>query len=138
MPPWSVIDVAGVPTVAGDVGDPDWHPLQHYFGLTAFGVNVFVARDDGQTLVERHDETASGQEELYLVLDGEALFELDGEPVAAPRGTAVAVTDPAVRRRALAQSSGTALLVVGVRPGCFEGTWRPDHFADVPTAERQR
>ena len=110
-----------------------WHPLQHFLGLTAFGANVFVAQE-GQTLVAEHDETASGQEELYLVLRGEVRFSLDGETVEAGEGTAVAVTDPEVRRAALAQSSPAAVLALGVRPGCFETTWREEHFTDVPRA----
>src|SRR3712207_3796906 len=83
-----------VPAAAGD--DPSWHPLQHFFGLRAFGANVFVATKDGQTLVERHDERGSGQEELYLLMDGEAEFEVDGERFLATRGTVVAVPEPAV------------------------------------------
>jgi hypothetical protein len=134
MPRWTATRIEDVPTARGEADDPTWHPIQHYFGLTAFGANVFVARDDGQTLVEEHDEATSRQEELYLVLEGDALFELDGERVAAPRGTALAVTDPAVRRSAVARSCGTALLVVGVRPGAFETTWRETHFAEVPRA----
>lgn len=41
-----------------------------------------------------HDEAtegATGHEELYLVLDGEATFTLDGATVAAPKGTIVHV-----------------------------------------------
>ena len=126
--------IGDVPTVRGEADDPAWHPLQHHFGLTAFGANVFVAREDGQTLVEEHDETTSRQEELYVVLEGDATFELDGKRVAAPQGTAVAVIEPAVRRKAVARSAGTALLVVGVCPGAFETTWRQTHFADIPRA----
>jgi hypothetical protein len=131
---WSVRNIDDVPTVPGGAGEPIWHPLQHYFGLSAFGANVFVAREDGQMLVDEHDETGSGQEELYLVLEGRAMFELDGEAVGAEQGTAVAITDPDVRRSAVAESAETSLLVVGVRPGSFETTWRESHFADVPRA----
>jgi hypothetical protein len=42
-------------------------------------VNLFVASRADQTLVEEHDERTSGQQELYLILEGEAVFELDGE-----------------------------------------------------------
>jgi len=133
MPRWSVLRVTEAPSIAGDSDDPIWHPLQH-FGLTAFGANVFAARADGQTLVDEHDETASGQEELYVVLEGSATFALDGEPIAAVRGTAVAVTEPSVTRSATAGSAGTAVLVIGVRPGCFESTWRESHFVHVPRA----
>jgi hypothetical protein len=128
----TVVDVPAVPRAIAD--DPVWHPLQHFFALTAFGANVFVAERGDETLVEAHDERGSEQEELYLLLDGEAEFQLDGETFVATRGTAVAVADPAVVRRAVARTSGTALLVIGARPGCFETTWRSSHFTGVPRA----
>jgi hypothetical protein len=135
MTRWAVRTLSEIPTVTdGDPGDPDWHPLQHFFGLTAFGANVFVAIEGNETLIAEHDEQASGQEELYLVLEGEADFELDGERVHAARGTAVAVIDPSVQRSAVALGPGTTLLAIGSRPGAFETTWRESHFSDLPRA----
>jgi hypothetical protein len=136
MAGWAVCELSEIPKVTdGDPGDPDWHPLQHFFGLTAFGANVFVATRGDETLVAEHDEQASGQEELYLMLDGEAEFELDGKRVLATRGTVVAVMDPSVKRRAVARTPRATLLAVGSRPGAFATTWRETHFADVPRAE---
>jgi mannose-6-phosphate isomerase-like protein (cupin superfamily) len=132
MARWAVRELQDIPTVPTEPDGPGWHPLQHYFGLSAFGANVFVARRDDQTLVEVHDEGSSGQEELYLVLEGEVAFELDGERIVATRGTAVAVPEPGVRRRAVARTAGTALLALGAQPGSFETTWRASHFRDVP------
>jgi mannose-6-phosphate isomerase-like protein (cupin superfamily) len=83
-------------------------------------------------LVEEHDERASGQEELYLLLEGEAVFALDDEQVDLDRGTALAVTDPSVRRSAKAVTAGTALLIVGASSEPFKSTWHPDRFADIP------
>jgi hypothetical protein len=134
MAGWAVKRIAEVPRVTdGGPGDPDWHPLQHHFGLTAFGANVFVAREPGQELIGEHDERESGQEELYLVLSGEAEFTLDSEPVAASEGTVVAVRDPRVTRRATALAAGTTLLALGApQRARFESTWRAAHFAGVP------
>lgn len=133
---WAVRQVAEIPTVAdGDADDPDWYPLQHFFGLTTFGANVFAATAGRQTLVAEHDEQSSGQQELYVVLEGEADFELAGEQVHATRGTVIAVTDPTVKRRAVARAPGTMLLAVGVGEGAFSSTWRTSHFEDVPRAE---
>src|SRR6476646_10677277 len=44
-------------------------PVREHFGIRAFGINAFTPGEDG-TLVGEHDESGSGQEELYLVLDG--------------------------------------------------------------------
>ena len=108
-----------------------WVPLQHVFGLTAFGANAFVGAA-GQTLVSEHDESGSGQEELYLVVSGNALFRIDGERVDAPAVSAVAVRDPAARRSVVASEEGTTLLAFGGMPqGDFRSTWRAEHFAGI-------
>ena len=127
-------ELPSVPTVT-DPGDPDWKPVAHYFGLTAFGINLYTARTTGVVLAGEHDESGSGHEEVYIVTAGRVRFTLDGEQVEGAAGTVVAVRDPAVRRSALALEAGAAILAVGSRPGCFESTWRPEHTASVPRHE---
>lgn len=133
MARWTVCEIAALPTVSdGGPEDATWYPLQHVLALDTFGVNLFVATKPDQALVHQHDERGSGQQELYLVLDGEANFELDGEEIHLSRGSAVAVTDPSVRRSATAATEGTSLLVIGAGQGPFRSTWDPGHFADIP------
>jgi uncharacterized cupin superfamily protein len=130
---WAVSPIADLPAVAdGEPDDPVWYPLQHALGIDTFGANIFVAQTADQLLVEEHDERESGQQELYLVLDGSAAFELDGEEARLERGDVLAVTEPGVRRRARALTAGTMLLVVGSADGPFESTWNAAHFADLP------
>lgn len=132
MARWTISDIDAVPTVSdGGPEDPRWHPLQHALGIDTFGVNVFVASHTGQMLVEEHDEGNSGQQELYLVLEGLVDFVLDGEHVRGLAQSALAITDPSVRRSARAASPGTRLLVVGAS-GPFESTWDAAHFTDIP------
>jgi hypothetical protein len=91
---WAVSAIDAIPTVPeGDADDPEWYPLQHFFGLRTFGANVFVGLRGDETLVAEHDERARGQQELYLVLEGAADFRLSGDHVHVVRGTAPAVTD---------------------------------------------
>ena len=133
MPRFAVRRLDDIPRVP-DSAFP-WYPLQHHFGLTAFGANLFAAEAPGDELVEEHDETASGQEELYLVLSGAAVFVLDGDEYEAAAVTAVAVGEPAVRRRATALEAGTTVLVVGGEArGEFRSTWRAEWFERVPRA----
>lgn len=133
MARWTIHRITSLPTVSdGDLHDPTWYPLQHALGIDTFGVNLFVASRAEQTLVEEHDESTSGQQELYLILEGKAVFELDGEQVRLDRGTALAVTDPSVRRSATAVTSGTAVLIVGASSEPFKSTWNPNHFSDIP------
>ena len=128
--------MAAIPTVSDSgPGDPAWYPLQHALGIDTFGANLFVATRANQTLVEEHDERRSGQQELYVVLEGAVAFQLDGEEARLGRGTAVAVTDPAVRRSARALSSGARLLIVGAGNDPFTSSWNPDHFSEIPRPE---
>ena len=101
-------------------GEAEWKPLRHHFGIEAFGVNAFVARDRGDYVVEEHaeaDESGTGHEELYLVTAGRAAFTVGGEEVDAPAGTLVFVPDPGTRRAAVAQEVGTTVLAFGATPG---------------------
>lgn len=136
MARWTTKAITDLATVSdGEPGDPAWYPLQHALGIETFGANVFVAQHVDQVLVEEHDERTSGQQELYLLLEGSAMFELDGEPVRLERADALAITDPAVRRRARALTAGATLLVVGSADGPFESSWNAAHFADIPQPE---
>jgi mannose-6-phosphate isomerase-like protein (cupin superfamily) len=110
---------------------PNWHvarlddierrgrdiQVREHLGIHAFGINAYTPGENG-TLVNEHDESDSGQEELYIVLDGKATFEVDGEAVDAPPGTLVFVR-PESRRKAT--GDGT-VLAVGATPGeAYEG-----------------
>ena len=124
-------DIPRIP--ADEPADPAWYPLQHYFRLTAFGANVYVANEVGGDLLAAHDETASGQEELYLVVAGEAAFTLDGETFDAPALTAVAVPDPTVVRGATAKTAGTAVVALGAEARDeFRSSWQAKWFEDAP------
>jgi hypothetical protein len=121
------------PIQTEDSGDPEWYPLQHYFRLTAFGVNVYVASEAGGDLLGTHDETASGQEELYLVVAGEATFTLDGETFDAPALTVVAVPDPSVERGATAKTAGTSVVALGGEArDRFRSSWQAKWFRGAP------
>jgi len=114
----------------------DWKPLQHFFALTAFGINVYRAPEPDLPLIGDHDETGGGHEELYLVLEGAVRFTIEGEAFECPAGTIVAIGDPAVRRAAVATSAGAAVLAVGnPATDAFRSTWLPHHFEGVPTVD---
>ena len=99
-----------------DDGREPYRPVRHHFGITAFGITAWTARDAGDRIINEHDESDDSQEELYLVLKGRAAFELDGARQDAPAGTLVFVP-PGVRRTAFAEEPGTTIIVVGGVPG---------------------
>ena len=95
-----------------------WRPVRHELGITAFGVNAFTGKQVGDRIINEHDEAGEHdlQEELYLVHQGRARFELGGERVDAAAGTFVYVP-PDVKRTAFAEEPGTTLVAVGGKPG---------------------
>ena len=95
-----------------------WRPVRHHFGITSFGINAWTAREAGERIINEHDEAdeADRSEELYLVTQGRAVFELDGERRDAPAGTLVFV-QPEVKRTAFAEEPGTTVVAVGGVPG---------------------
>jgi hypothetical protein len=105
-------------------------PVRHHFGITAFGVNAWTARDVGDRIINDHDEAEpDANEELYLVLHGRAVFELDGDRVTATSGTFV-FARPGVKRTAFAEEPDTTIIALGGTPGkAYEATgwelWSP-------------
>jgi len=87
-------------------------PVREHFGIRSFGINAYTPGEDGR-LIGGHDESGSGQEELYIVLDGKATFEIDGETVDAPAGTFVFIRPESQRS---ATGDGT-ILALGATPG---------------------
>ncbi len=100
-----------------DDGRCPWRPIRHHFGITAFGVNAWTAREAGDRIINEHDESEpDSNEELYLVLKGRAVFELDGDRVVAPAGTLV-FARPGVKRTAFAEEPETTIIALGGTPG---------------------
>jgi len=114
-------EVTSLDRLANDAiaGQARWHTIRSTLGIASFGINAWTATEDAQQIIGEHDEAnegATGHEELYVVLGGDATFTLDGEVVDAPQGTVVHVPDPAVKRGATG-TRGTTILVVGAKPG---------------------
>jgi hypothetical protein len=86
-------------------------PVREHLGIHSFGINAIKQGEDG-TLINEHDESG-GQEEVYVVLDGTATFEIEGETFEAPAGTFVSV-QPEARRKATGDAT---VLALGGTPG---------------------
>ncbi len=91
-------------------GGARWILARRGLEIGSFGMNL-VEIPAGSAIVE-HDEGASGQVEVYAVLEGEGVFLADGEEHPAPAGT-WARFDPEVKRNILNRSDAplTALLI---------------------------
>jgi uncharacterized protein YjlB len=103
---------------AAEPCDPslDWRPVRDHLAISAFGVNAFLGAAVGDRVVELHDESDGGHEELYVVVRGGARFTIEGEQHDVPAGSVVLVS-PGSTREAFATAPDTAVLVVGGAPG---------------------
>ena len=99
-----------------DDGRVPWLPIRRHFGIRSFGVNYWLGREPGASVINEHDEESDGDEELYFVVSGSATFTVDGEEVDAPAGTLLFV-QPEAKRTAVARDAETAVLAVGAKPG---------------------
>lgn len=107
-------DLDRVPMEAGI-----WRPIRRALGMTSVAINAYTGESAGDYVIEPHDETsagAGGHEELYVVVAGDAKFEIDGETVDAPAGTMLLI-DVGTHRAATAKADETTVLVIGGPPG---------------------
>jgi len=120
MSGYAVVHVDDIPEQ--DDGRVPMRSVRHHLGITGFGVNAWTARNAGDRMIPEHqeadetEEESDRDEELYLVVRGRAVFELDGERHDAPAGTLVFVR-PRVNRTAFAEEPATVIVAVGGTPG---------------------
>jgi quercetin dioxygenase-like cupin family protein len=91
-------------------GGAEWLLARRSLGVENFGINLVKIPAGGSIVA--HDETESGQIEVYGILEGEGVFEIEGSEHAAPAGTWVRL-DPEVKRNILNRSDAplTAILI---------------------------
>jgi hypothetical protein len=94
-----------------------YRPVRHHLGITAFGVTAWTGRAAGDLIIDDHDEgDPTSDQELFLVMRGHAVFELDGDRVDAPAGTLV-YAPPGAKRTAFAEEAGTTIILLEGTPG---------------------
>ncbi len=72
-----------------------WSLVRKGLDVGSFGCNV-VEIEQGYSIPE-HNELERDQEEVFIVLDGDAVMVIDGEEHPAPRGTFARVAPPLQR-----------------------------------------
>ena len=94
-----------------------YRPIRHHLGITAFGVTAWTGRAAGDLVINEHDVgDPTADQELFLVLRGHAVFEVDGDRVDAPAGTLV-FAPPRTKRTASAKEDGTTIIALEGTPG---------------------
>jgi quercetin dioxygenase-like cupin family protein len=105
-------------------GDATWLLARKALGTSAFGINLVELAPGGQ--IPEHDEAESGQVEVYAILEGEAVLQLDGEDHPAPAGTFASIEPPATRTIVNRSGAPVTALLIGVQPG---GGYEPMSWA---------
>ena len=85
-------------------------------GVSSFGMQFLQMPPGGGDFYPNHDHADSGQEEVYVVLSGEADFEIEGERFHVGPETAVRV-GPTTHRRIHPGPEGVRILALAGVPG---------------------
>ncbi len=101
-------------------GDSTWRLARKELGTSAFGFNLVEIEPGGG--IPEHDEAQSGQVELYVILEGEAVLRIEGEDHPAPAGTFASIEPPASRTILNRSDGKVTALLIGVHP---EGGYEP-------------
>ena len=88
--------------------------VRRRLNASAFGINWYDLLPG--TVGREHDETESGQEEVYVIVKGSGTMTIDGEVVPLRTGTFVRV-DPTSTRVPTAGDAGLTFVAVGSPPG---------------------
>jgi uncharacterized cupin superfamily protein len=95
-------------------GESTWRLARQALGTSAFGFNLVEIGPGGQ--IPEHDEAESGQVELYVILEGEAVLRIEGEDHPAPAGTFASIEPPASRTILNRSEAKVTALLIGVHP----------------------
>jgi uncharacterized cupin superfamily protein len=91
----------------------EWRLARRSLGLGSFGMNV-VDLQPGERIPEHH-ERERDQEEVFVVLSGDATMVIDGEEHHAPAGTFVRL-DPEPMRTVVNRGTEPASILIASAP----------------------
>ncbi|HEX2045030.1 MAG TPA: cupin domain-containing protein [Gaiellaceae bacterium] len=100
-----------------------WSLVRRSLGLQSFGMNVVdIAPGDR---IPEHDETERDQEEVFVVLSGDATLVVDGEEHSAPAGTFARIDPPHLRTVVNTGAEVASVLIVSAptTSGFEPDTW---------------
>jgi quercetin dioxygenase-like cupin family protein len=103
--PWAVVDASDF--------EERRKPIASALGSRAIRLNRFDNQPDQAG--KEHDERGTGQEEIYIPVEGAGILRVGGEEVTLRPGRFVLVS-PEVTRQVVAGPEGLAYVVVGARP----------------------
>jgi mannose-6-phosphate isomerase-like protein (cupin superfamily) len=91
--------------------------VRRELGCEAFGINWFELPPNSPG--REHDESASGQEEVNVIVAGSGVYRIDGEEVPFEAGT-IFRFDPNTTRQPVAGPDGVTMIAIGAPRGSYE------------------
>ena len=101
-------------------GECTWMLARKALGTSSFGFNLVEIAPGGQ--IPEHDENESGQVELYVILEGDAVLRIGGKDHPAPAGTFASIEPPVSRTILNRSGAPVTAMLIGVQP---EGGYQP-------------
>jgi uncharacterized cupin superfamily protein len=96
---------------------------------SSFGMQVLQMPPGSGDFYPNHDHADTGMEEVYVVLDGEADFQIEGQSELVHAGPETAVrVGPATHRKILPGPDGVRILAIGGVPG---RAYEPPPFTEL-------
>jgi hypothetical protein len=111
---YSVVDVDDLPG-EGPGGAVKF--VRRHLGVEAFGINWFDLPPNA--VGREHDESASQQEEVNVIVRGSGVYRVEGEEIPVRVGTCLRF-DPGTTRVPVAGPDGLTMIAVGARRGSYE------------------
>jgi uncharacterized cupin superfamily protein len=105
-------------------GESTWLLARKALGTECFGYNLVEIGPGGG--IPEHDEAGSGQVELYVILEGDAVLVVDGEETAAPAGTFASIEPASSRTICNRSEAPVTAMLIGVDPS---GKYEPMSWA---------
>jgi quercetin dioxygenase-like cupin family protein len=93
--------------------------IRRALGTTAFGLNELRMPAGFEGF--EHDETETGHEEVYVVLDGSATFTVDGDSVAVEAGDYLLVQADSTRQVVAGPDALRMLVIAGKPQPAYDG-----------------
>ena len=87
-----------------------WALVRRGLDVASFGLNV-VEIEQGYSIPE-HNEVDRDQEEVFIVMDGDAVIVIEGEEHSAPKGTFCRISPPLLRTVRNDSEAPVQLLIV--------------------------
>jgi hypothetical protein len=91
--------------------------VRRELGVAAFGINWYEIPPN--TEGREHDERATGQEEVNVIIGGSGVYRVEGEEIPVRTGTFMRF-DPETRRVPVAGPDGLTMIAVGAPRGSYE------------------